>query len=189
LHYEARLRYARSVLPTQPLDRGFYVEKTMRAVTAESLASAAQTVPTGASTVPSLKGGSLVLIDLRVVAPQPQDYVVVDDPIPAGLEAVDAQLATTARSLDVEDPDEAPEFGGLDWWPPPPRRRDWDHQELRDDRALFFVDRMEPGMVHFRYLARATTVGKFVMPPTKVESMYQPEVFGRTGAVVVEVRE
>ena len=44
------------------------------------------------------------------------------------------------------------------------------------------------GMYHYRYLARATTFGTFVVPPTKAEEMYVPEVFGRSGAITVEVK-
>ena len=60
--------------------------------------------------------------------------------------------------------------------------------ELRDDRVLFFVDQLPAGLWHDRYLARATTFGHFVVPPTRVEEMYEPEVFGRTGASEVTVR-
>jgi uncharacterized protein YfaS (alpha-2-macroglobulin family) len=59
---------------------------------------------------------------------------------------------------------------------------------LRDDRALFFVDDMPPGVYRYRYLARATTRGKFVVPPTIAKEMYQEEVYGRTGATEVRVR-
>jgi uncharacterized protein YfaS (alpha-2-macroglobulin family) len=54
--------------------------------------------------------------------------------------------------------------------------------------VLFFVDSMPAGLYRYRYLARATSLGRFVVPPTRVLEMYQPEVFGRTGASVVEVR-
>jgi uncharacterized protein YfaS (alpha-2-macroglobulin family) len=64
----------------------------------------------------------------------------------------------------------------------------WHRRELRDDRALFFVDDLPAGMVHFRYLARATSVGRFVVPPTKTEEMYEPETFGRTAASLIEVQ-
>jgi alpha-2-macroglobulin len=46
---------------------------------------------------------------------------------------------------------------------------------------------MSVGMYRYRYLARATTAGSFVVPPTKAECMYEPEVFGRTGGVHFEV--
>ena len=60
-------------------------------------------------------------------------------------------------------------------------------REIRDDRVLFFVDHLSAGMFRYRYLARATTLGAFVVPPTKVEEMYTPEVFGRTGADLIRV--
>jgi hypothetical protein len=44
-------------------------------------------------------------------------------------------------------------------------------------------------MYRYRYLARATSLGSFVLPPTKVEEMYMPEVFGRTGAETITVGE
>jgi uncharacterized protein YfaS (alpha-2-macroglobulin family) len=47
---------------------------------------------------------------------------------------------------------------------------------------------MPAGIYHYRYLARATTLGRFVVPPTRVEEMYQPEVFARSAAGHVEVR-
>ncbi len=65
---------------------------------------------------------------------------------------------------------------------------DYTQRELRDDRVLFFVDHMAAGMYHYRYLARATTFGKFVVPSTRVEEMYTPETFGRNGATWAEVK-
>ena len=47
---------------------------------------------------------------------------------------------------------------------------------------------MPAGVFHYRYLARATTPGTYVVPPTRVECMYAPEVFGRTGAATLQVK-
>ena len=58
---------------------------------------------------------------------------------------------------------------------------------MRDDRVLFFVEHLAAGMYHYRYLARATTFGSFVVPPTRAEEMYTPEVFGRTGADLIRI--
>jgi hypothetical protein len=197
LFYEARLRYARSELPSSPLDRGLFVQKTMRVVTPESLASAVRTVPAPSAAFPTPRGGDLVLVDLLVVSPQPHDFVVIDDPIPAGLEAIDSRLATTAGSLQVagsgneddrydpdyhdEEDDDRLARGGV-------LLPSWFRQELRDDRVLYFVDHMAAGMYHYRYLARATTVGTFLVPATKAEAMYQPEIFGRTAGAVFQVK-
>jgi uncharacterized protein YfaS (alpha-2-macroglobulin family) len=187
LFYEARLRYARTTLPTGSLERGFFVQKTLRPVTAASLPDALAQIPSqGVTTVAP---GSLVLADLLLVAPGAREYVVLDDPLPAGLEAVDARLATTASWARISGSRSDDE---------PPTGDDMAHhrallpshyrQELRDDRVLFFVDHLPAGVYHYRYLARATTPGTFVVPPTQAEEMYNPEVFGRTGAIRFEVR-
>ena len=118
--------------------------------------------------------------------------MVIDDPLPAGLEPVDTRLATTAGSLDMDAAGEPPPDDeearqdriakGTEYLSSVARR------EMRDDRVLFFVERLAAGIYHYRYLARATTFGTFVVPPTRAEEMYAPEVFGRTGALTVEVK-
>ena len=59
-------------------------------------------------------------------------------------------------------------------------RRDWhvSHKELRDDRAVFFIDHLSHrGTYSLSYLARVTSAGRAVAPPAKVEAMYEPESF------------
>jgi len=107
---------------------------------------------------------------------------VIEEPLPAGLEAVDARLRTTSAQLDIDAHATELDPGASGF------QSSWYRRELRDDRVLFFVDRMPPGLYHYRYLARASSLGRFVVPPTRAEEMYQPEVFGRTGASTVEVR-
>lgn len=192
LFYQARLRYARKELPSKPLERGFFVQKTLRPVRPEELSAAlASTARAGAS---RFAGGDLVLGEVVVVTPSPRDYVVIDDPLPAGLEAVDARLATTAGSLDVDAAEDEERSYGDDEDDDERamgRAYGWSSfiREVRDDRVLFFVDHLPAGMFRYRYLARATTFGRYVLPPTRAEEMYQPEVFGRTAAGVVEVVE
>lgn len=183
LFYEARLRYARKTLPTDTLDRGFYVERRYRTVTADTLDEALATVPD--ATLASFGAGDLVLADIVVVTPKPRNFVAIDDPLPAGFEAVDMRLATTSDRLRQLD---APR--GIDEDDAAMERAEWATaytREVRDDRVLFFVDHMPAGVFRYRYLARATSLGAFVSPPTRAEAMYAPETFGRTGAATVVV--
>ncbi|MFO0676415.1 MAG: alpha-2-macroglobulin family protein [Polyangiaceae bacterium] len=188
LHYQARLRYAKTVLPTTPIERGLTIEKWIRAAKPEDVAEVAKRWPKASTT--EAVAGDLVLVDLLLVSPNPARHVVVDDPLPAGLEAIDATFETSTRSLDAAtdtsgrgSDDEVPEDsgpggeGGI-----APTRR-----EVRDDRVVYFVEDMPAGMMHVRYLARATTHGTFVVPPTHAECMYEPEVMGRTGATTFHV--
>jgi uncharacterized protein YfaS (alpha-2-macroglobulin family) len=193
LFYETRLRYAKKELPHDPMDRGFYVKKIVRSVSPDGLKDALATLPETSAT--QAAGGDLVLVDLIVVTPDPREQVVIVDPLPAGLEAVDANIATSAESLnravdpngegDVSDDeaatDDARAMGRA-------YNRSYYHREIKDDEVLTFVEHMAAGMYHYRYLARATTYGHFVVPPTRAECMYDPAVFGRTAATAFEVK-
>lgn len=181
LFYEARLRYAPQALPTEPLEVGFGVRKGLHAVRPETLADALARAPDTSLAQADFAGGDLVLIDLVVAAPSLRHFVVIEDPLPAGFEAVDASLATTSSSLDIAFNPAGPDASATGF------QSSWYRRELRDDRVLFFADELPAGLYHYRYLARATALGRFVVPPTRVEEMYQPEVFGRTAASHVEI--
>ncbi len=192
LFYEARLRYVRRELPKEPLDAGFFVEKSLHSVSAEGLGKVTRGAPPGMAR--ELSAGDLVLVDLTVVTPAAREYVVLDDALPAGLEAINPKLFTTADWLktagleaDAGCGDCTPAGGDADG-DAPGYSALYDRNEVRDDRVLFFVDHLPAGLWHYRYLARATTFGHFSVPPTHVEEMYEPEVFGRTGVAEVTVR-
>ena len=194
LFYEARLRYVRRELPKDPLDAGFFVEKSLHSLSAEGLGKAGRGAPPGIAR--EVSAGDLVLVDLTLVTPAPRQYVVLDDALPAGLEAINPKLFTTAdwlKSAGVDDDSGcvgcgSPEPEGDGDAAAPGFHAAYDRNEVRDDRVVFFVDQLPAGLWHYRYLARATTLGHFVVPPTHVEEMYEPEVFGRTGASELTVR-
>jgi uncharacterized protein YfaS (alpha-2-macroglobulin family) len=190
LHYEARLSYAPRDLPARALDRGFFVQKVQRKISSAELGDLAPTVLERGSS--SFDASDLVLTELVVVAPGARDYVAIDDPLPAGMEAIDHSLNVNVlprpssrrrpNAREDEDADEDEIAHGRAF------REAHFREELRDDRVLFFVDHMPAGMYRYRYLARATSVGRFITPPTVAHAMYEPEIFGRTAASVVEVR-
>ncbi|MBK8258805.1 MAG: Ig-like domain-containing protein [Polyangiaceae bacterium] len=186
LFYQARLRYAKKELPKTPLDRGFFVSKTVRAIAPEDLSQDLGLSGKPGST--TFLGGDLVLGEVTVVTTTPRNFVVIEDPLPAGFEAIDARLATTVPSLNVDN------RGDYDDSSEEEESEDYDYssfvREVRDDRVLFFVDHLPAGMYRYRYLARATTFGTFVLPPTRAEEMYAPEVFGRTaaGSIAVNIK-
>lgn len=139
--------------------------------------------------------GDLVRVRLRVSAPRERDFVVLDDPLPAGLEAVDLSLRTAgglagpgaADSAGREASDSAPPrwaYGTWDsgWWSP------FDHKELRDDRVVYFATRLWRGSYTATYVARATTPGVFTRPPAHAEEMYNPSVHGESDGGVFTVR-
>ena len=182
LFYSAELTYASAVLPSKPDDQGFFVQKRLRVVRPEELASAARALPKVSD--PRAPAGDLVLVDLLLESAEPREQVVIDDPLPAGLEPIDFALDTSASSQDLDrralaDPaDEARTHRGYGAF----REAEGVHREQHDDKVLTFISHVDPGLYHFQYLARATTPGDFVVPPTRAECMYAPDVRGRTAA-------
>lgn len=177
LFWSAELRYATTALPTKPADRGFFLEKRVRSVSPGELEAALKTLPKAVA--PKARIGELVLVDLLFETAEARDQVVIDDPLPAGVEPLDIKLETVAKSQDVGD---GPFVAHASTANKPASAYASVHREHHDDRVLTFLGHVEPGLYRFRYVARATSAGTFVVPPTTVEAMYAPEISGRTGA-------
>jgi hypothetical protein len=167
--YAARLHLAVRDDRGKPAERGF-------AVTREYLD------PDKDEPKTSFAVGDLVRVRVKVVADGDRYWVAVEDPLPAGFEAVNTRLETSRAPLGmVGDGNDGDRFRyGY-------RRNEWSYTELRDDRVLAFADRFWKGEAQLEYLARALTPGTFTAAPARAEQMYQPEISGRTAAVKVEV--
>ena len=149
--------------------------------------------------ITSAAEGDLVRVRLRLTVPTTRTFVVLDDALPAGLEAVDLSLRTAAnlpgpgvKNRDDQQQEEGersdgPEWYGFweaGWWSP------FDHRELRDDRVVYSATYLWPGTYTATYVARATTAGTFVKVPAHAEEMYNRAVYGRSdgGSFVVTTR-
>jgi uncharacterized protein YfaS (alpha-2-macroglobulin family) len=190
LYYRIGLQYAPASLTLAPADHGFTVERTYEAIDDKG------DVTRDADGTWRIQAGARVHVRLTMVAPSRRYHVALVDPLPAGLEALNPALKTTGtlpnKTDETVDVIGAPGLGrrgvlGSWWW----WRRSWyDHENLRDERVEAFAALLFEGVYTYRYVARATTPGAFVVPPTKAEEMYHPETFGRasTDRVIVEAR-
>ncbi|MEO5816172.1 MAG: hypothetical protein ABIT20_12925, partial [Gemmatimonadaceae bacterium] len=150
----------------------------------------------GGTPLVSVAEGDLVRVRLRITVPSTRFFLVLDDALPAGLEAVDLSLRTAAtlpgpganaESADHEESEQTSWYGSWDsgWWSP------FDHREMRDDRVVYSGTVVFPGTYTATYIARATTPGTFIRPPAHAEEMYNPAVNGRSdgGTFVVTQRK
>ncbi len=180
--------------PVNPEDQGIKVERWYEKYDA----------PTP---IVSVAAGQLVRVRLRITVPSNREFVVVDDALPAGLEAVDLSLRTASLvpgpGVDRKSPYLSPEeaegdeqqrdagvdqewyYGSWDsgWWSP------FDHKEMGDSRVLYSATLLWQGTYTMTYIARATTPGVFVRPPAHAEEMYNPAVYGRSDGGVFTVTE
>jgi len=182
LFYATRLRYAADALYQQGLDNGFRIERRYEPYV--------ETGSKPAST--TYKAGDLVRITLTFRLTKERRFVAVTDPIPAGFEAVESWFSTTAQTVaSRQDRQTTPEGEPRDneeTWNWMWRYGGFDHVERHDDRVQLFATRLSEGTHEFSYIVRATTAGTFRTAPARVEEMYEPEVFGRTGTAIIEVK-
>ena len=127
------------------------------------------------------KQGDLVLVRLTIVAPHTLHYVVVNDALPAGLEAVDQSLETNQQSA---QPNQFKWddliYKGWGWWL-------FDHIQYHDERVELSATELPPGTYVYSYLARASTIGKFQVVPPIAQEFYFPDVYGRGAGSMFEV--
>jgi uncharacterized protein YfaS (alpha-2-macroglobulin family) len=138
----------------------------------------------------SAVAGDLVRVRLRVTVPVSRQFVLVDDALPAGLEAVNVDLRTTA-TLPAAKPDEPADSAdkevsdGRSWW----SRSWWWWREFRDDRVVFSAPELHAGTYLLSYVARATTPGTFIAPPANAQEVYNPAVHGRSDGGVFHIAD
>jgi alpha-2-macroglobulin len=175
MYYRIGMNYAPENLQLKPADYGFTVTRVYEAI------DNANDVRREEDGTWRIKAGAKVRVRLTMVAQARRYHVALVDPLPAGLEAQNPALATTGPI--AQDPKE--QSGGNWWW----WRRPWfEHQNMRDERVEAFASIVWEGVHNYSYVARATTPGVFVVPPSKAEEMYHPETYGRGGTdrVVIE---
>ena len=174
LYYRLGLRYAPTDLDLDPVDMGFIVQRSYEAV------DDPKDVMRDENGVWHIKAGARVRVRLTMVADNRRYHVALVDPLPAGLEIVNPGLEVSGSI--PQDPASPDYRYGWWWW------GSWyEHQNLRDERAEAFTSLLWDGVYQYTYIARATTPGRFVVPPAKAEEMYSPEVFGRSSSDVVIV--
>jgi uncharacterized protein YfaS (alpha-2-macroglobulin family) len=133
----------------------------------------------GGGEITSARQGDLVEVHVEVQSRRDGAYLLVEDQLPAGLEALNPRLDTTTRRAETEQT-AAPGTMEL---------TQADHMELRADRVSLFLTHLPAGRTELVYLARATRPGRYTALPAQVEAMYDPASWGRSPSAVFEVRE
>jgi uncharacterized protein YfaS (alpha-2-macroglobulin family) len=186
LYYRIGMKYAPKNLNLKPADYGFTVLRTYEAV------DNADDVKQNSEGNWTIKAGARVRVKLTMVAQARRYHVALVDPLPAGLEILNPELAVSeeipaapqgSQNTSVVEYGNSSYGRGYSYW----RSRWFEHQNFRDERAEAFSSLLWAGVYNYTYVARATTPGEFVVPPAKAEEMYHPETFGRTGTDFVKV--
>jgi uncharacterized protein YfaS (alpha-2-macroglobulin family) len=117
--------------------------------------------------------GQLVTVRLVITLADTGSFIIVEDNLPGGLEALNERLNTTSHVASV-DSSEEPRYFWEDYG--------YNQKEVYGDRVTFFITEMESGRHTFTYVARATHVGEFLVLPAEVSAMYDLSKWGRSAS-------
>ncbi len=178
LLYDMQLRYFLPNETVQPAENGFFLERAYYPFGKGDTKIATTT----------FKSGELYRGELQLIVPADRHYVVLEERLPAGFEAINFNLETSDTSLQakLDEMTRKKEQGDHYWIDNP--LWNFNHIEQRDDRVLLFADNLPKGVYTYSFLVRAGLPGRYHHLPASATEMYFPEVFGRTGGEWVEIR-
>jgi uncharacterized protein YfaS (alpha-2-macroglobulin family) len=114
-----------------------------------------------------IRPGDVVLVRLTAAGSADWRYLILEDPLPAGMEA-------------VQEPDLFELANPVSWW-------SGSRREYRDDRVVQFQESFEQGRYDYHYLLKAVTPGTFRAMPARIAPMYVPGVSASTTTQPVTV--
>jgi hypothetical protein len=111
-----------------------------------------------------LKSGELVEVELEIDSKNDYEYLIFEDPKPAGFEPLLVRSGYNRNDMGA-------------------------YMELRDDRVAFFVRALARGKHSISYRMRAEIPGRFSALPTRAYAMYAPELRGNSDEIKLVIRD
>ena len=121
-------------------------------------------IPVEQKVAGAVSRGDVLRINLEIDAQADMTWVVVTDPIPAGATLLGSGLG---RDSAIATSGERPK--GAAWEA---------YQERSFESFRTYYEFVPKGKFTMTYTVRMNNVGEFSLPPTRVEAMYAPEMFG-----------
>ena len=148
---------------------GFVISRRLFLVPADG---PLQRLDPGADGAIHLAAGDVVEEADEVINPEARTNVAMRLPLPAGMEPLNPNLATSpADAAPSAAPGPAPDYAAYG-----------------DDQVLAVYQTLEAGTATFRTRMRASVAGSFTLPPAQVETMYQSGVMGSSDGVRVLIK-
>jgi hypothetical protein len=161
LYYTAHLRAYLPVPQVEPLNRGILINR-------------AYVYPGTAEPVTTAKVGDVLQVRLTVIAPNNLYYAVIEDPLPAGVEAINPDLETSQQvGVRPELNSRNPLSRGWGWWY-------FSNIEFRDEKVVLYSTYLPAGTYEYVYSVRVGIEGTYNVIPATGQEFYFPEVYGRS---------
>jgi hypothetical protein len=181
LYYTADLNVYTPVEGVTPLQNGVTVERKY--------------YPTGedcpgrdCEPIESARPGELIRARLTITVDQAAYYLLVEDYLPAGTEALDTSLKTTQFDMPEDETQQEPLFdprrpfdAGWGWW-------HFTSPRYFDDHVSWATAYLPPGTYELTYLLVSLQPGEYRVLPARAWMFYFPETQGNSAGAIFTVR-
>ena len=177
LYYTLRLNSAIAVEYLDPVSRGFTVERHYYDAACDADTETCEPID-------SIPANGRVRVELTVIVPNDRVYVVVEDPIPAGTDAIDPNLLTSESGRGGGIVPAEGDFGRgfWGWWY-------FDNIQYRDEKVVFLSQALPAGTYQYSYFLQPNIPGVYQVMPATAREDYFPEVFGRSDGAIFTITE
>ena len=118
-----------------------------------------------------VKSGEYIRVNLTIDVPSDLEYIILEDPIPAGCEVVDEPQATPYYYWDYYWP----------YW--------YSQREVRDEKVVYFMTYLRPGKNEVSYTLRAEVPGSYHVMPATAWNMYDDSIRGHSDEERVDISD
>jgi alpha-2-macroglobulin len=191
VYLSASLDVAHPALDAPPREEGLIIDRTYVGRDGESLPGA---IPLGEP----------LFVHLAVVVSRDAKTLMIEDPLPAGIEALNLSFQNSPRismagGLDEQEGEgrDGDSYGGggeEDALEGGARGGRGDgtglwivHRELRDRSVRLFAEDVRAGVYHLYYPVIASTAGEFHTPGPRAELLYSPEIYAVGASQAVRI--
>jgi uncharacterized protein YfaS (alpha-2-macroglobulin family) len=131
----------------------------------------------------TVKTGDEIFVKVKVVPDAPYEYIMLEDPLPAGCEVVKNTDGYTIPGEPEYDEKARQERGyyGWYWW--------YADRDVRDEKVAFFARYIWRQSYEFTYVMRAQIPGSYTVMPSVGSLMYYPEVRGNSASLAMTITE
>ncbi len=176
LYYTLHLNTAVDASQVAALNRGIHVERVYYDAACD---------PETATCTPisQIAAGQQVRVVVTIQTENDLLYTVIEDPLPAGAEAVDPNLDTTPSEGGGDGVipfDYRPGLWG--WWV-------FNSVEYRDEKVVFLANQLPAGTYQYTYFLDTIIPGVYQVMPTFARQAYFPEVNGRANGFLFTITE
>ncbi|MEM7330938.1 MAG: hypothetical protein AAF490_02520, partial [Chloroflexota bacterium] len=175
LYYSVFLDTALPASRVTAVDRGVQIVRTYYDASCDPESNLCEPID-------QIEAGEQVRVELTITVANDMLYAVIDDPIPAGTEAIDPNLETSSPQFGAVAQPNQYQRGYWGYWV-------FNQIQFQDEQVSFIAPFLPSGTYQYTYFLQAVLPGEYQVMPTFARQTYMPDVNGRSDGMLFVIVE